>query len=86
MVSGKETLAFYNNSGRTIQSMLCGAQYVTPELKYKLAYMLRLVCIYSPNHKLVKQDTPHLNNTIYDKRLMKSYHGADADDDSDQLI
>ena len=28
------------------------------------------------------QDTPHLNN-IYDKCLMRSFHGADAYDDSD---
>ena len=29
---------------------------------------------------------PRLNSNIYDKRLMKSFHGADADDDSDQFI
>ena len=33
---------------------------------------------------LLIQDAPHLNN-IYDKRLMKSFHGADADDDSDRF-
>ena len=29
---------------------------------------------------------PHLNNNIYDMRLMENFHGADADDDLDQFI
>ena len=51
---GKETSAFYNNSTRTIQSLLCGAQYVTQvSLNYKLVYVVRLVYIYLPNCRLV---------------------------------
>ena len=37
-------------------------------------------------HSFLIQDTPHLNNNIYDKHLMKSFHGADANDDSDRFI
>ena len=47
MVYGKETSAFYNNSARTVQSMLCRALYVTQvSLNYNLVYILRLVYMY----------------------------------------
>ena len=52
-VYGKETSAIFKNSGKTIQSMLCGPQYVTQvSLNYSLVYILRLVYIYSPNRRL----------------------------------
>ena len=35
-------------------------------------------------HSFLVQDVSHLNN-IYDKCLMKSFHGADADDESDRF-
>ena len=34
-------------------------------------------------HSFLIQDAPQLNNNIYDKHLMKSFHGADVNDDSD---
>ena len=33
-------------------------------------------------HSFLIPDMLHLNNNIYDTRLMKSFHGADTDDDS----
>ena len=43
---GKETSAFYNNSTRTIQSLLCGARYITQvSLNCTLVYVVRLVYI-----------------------------------------
>ena len=37
-------------------------------------------------HSFLIQDAPHLRNYICDKCLMKSFHGAHADDDLDQFI
>ena len=34
-------------------------------------------------HLFLMQDVPHLNDYIYDKHLMKSFHEANTDDDSD---
>ena len=52
-VYGKEASAIFKNSGKMIQSMLCGPQYVTQvDLNYSLVYILRLVYIYSPNRRL----------------------------------
>ena len=58
----KESSTFYSNGARTIQSIVCGAQYVTQvSLNYMLVYILKLVYIYiyiyiyiySPNRRLV---------------------------------
>ena len=45
-------------------------------------YNITVLPIYT--HSSLILDRPHLNNNIYDMRLMKIYHGADAD--SDQFI
>ena len=37
-------------------------------------------------HSFLIQDVPNLNNNIYNKCLIKSFHGADADDDLDRFI
>ena len=47
-------------------------------------YNITVLLIYT--NSFLIQNVPHLNNNIYDERLMKSFHGADADDDSDWFI
>ena len=44
------------------------------------SYDITVLPIYA--HFLI-QDMSHLNYNVYDKCLMKSFHGADANDDLD---
>ena len=69
-VYGKELSAVYNNSARTIQSMLYGTQYLTQvSLNYMLVYILRLVYTYLPNRRLVYIYSPN-------RRLVYIYQPA----------
>ena len=45
---------------------------------YNITVLLSYICI-------LIQDAPHLNNNMYDKRLVKNFHIADVDDDSDRF-
>ena len=56
---------------------LSAIQTLIYRFHYNITYLADL-------QSLLIQDVPHLNN-IYVKCLMKSFHGADVDDDSDRF-
>ena len=66
------TIGYLQNLDSGLDHGLTATQALINSFHYDITVLLILI-----------QDVPHLNNNINNKRLMKIFHGADANDDSD---